>query len=322
MVRANAARHSVRGSTRPRVAAFFAVTVLTLALGIGATTAIFSIVDSVLLRVPFADADRLVRFNAFDTDHQTPLEVSYVEIGEWRRQNRTFDDIAGIGSTSWSHILEGDQPVSTRSFVVSGNFFEVIGSRALLGRTLIPSDDVAAASRAVVLSHTLWRAQFSSDPVIVGRAIRLSGSTFTVMGVMPPAFRYPAGADLWTPIAPELADIGRRQRQDLLGMREWGLLHGIGRLRRDVPLAAAQTELSGLIRRDTLKNGRVQVTPLVDEYFGRVRWALLAALVSVFLLLAIACSNVAGLLLARVARRRQEWAVRRAIGGTMRTSYG
>lgn len=296
--------------------AFFGVTVLTLALGIGATTAIFSIVNSVLIRLPFADPDRLVRFTAFDVDHQTPLEVSYLEIGEWRRDNRTFDDIAGIGSTNWSYILEGDEPVSIRSVVVSGNFFDVVGSRPLLGRTLIPTDDVAAAGRVVVLSHTLWRARFSSDPAIVGRAIRLSGLTFTIVGVMPPAFRYPAGADLWTPIAPELAEIGRRQQQDLLGMREFGILHGIGRLKRDMAPAAGQTDLSGLIRRETLKNERVQLTPLVDEYFGRVRWALLVALVSAFLLMAIACSNIAGLLLARVARRRQEWAVRRAIGGT------
>jgi hypothetical protein len=110
--------------------------------------------------------------------------------------------------------------------------------------------------------------------------------------------------------------VGRREHQDLLGARWFAVLHGIGRLRRGVTLSEGEADLSGLIRRDTLKDGRVLASPLVDDYFGRLRWALLVALASAFLLLAIACSNVAGLLLARTARRRQEWAIRRAIGGT------
>jgi hypothetical protein len=168
---------------------FVAVAVLTLALGIGATTAIFSIVNSVLLRLPFANADRLVRFTAFDAAHRIPLEVSYVEIGEWRSANRTFDDLAGLGSTHWPYVLEGDEAVAVRSVVVSGNFFDVVGSRALIGRTLDPRDDVAGADRVVVLSHASWRSRFAGDPSIVGRRVRLSGSTFTIVGVMPPGFR-------------------------------------------------------------------------------------------------------------------------------------
>jgi hypothetical protein len=276
-------------------------------------------VNAVLLRLPFGDPERLVRFEAFDPAHQIPLEVSYIEIGEWRRANRTFDDIAGIGSTAWSYVLEGadgDVPQSIQSMVVSGNFFDVVGSRALLGRTLRPQDDTSVADRVAVLSHDLWRSRFGADPSAIGRAIRLSGSMFTIVGVMPPMYQYPPGTDLWTPIAPELAELGRRQKQDLLGARFFGVLHGIGRLKSGTSAADGQGDLSGLIRRDAQPNLRVRLTPLVDNYLGRVRWALVIALGSVFLLFAIACSNVAGLLLARTARRRQEWAIRGAIGGT------
>src|SRR4029079_16293036 len=106
----------------------------------------------------------------------------------------------------------------------------------LLGRTLTPDDDRSGQSRIVVLSHALWRTQFSGDPRIVGRTIRLSGSAFTIVGVMPPAFRYPSGADVWTPIAPELAEIGRRRHRDLLAMRDFAVLHGVGRLKPGVSL--------------------------------------------------------------------------------------
>jgi len=282
----------------------------------------FSVVNAVLLRLPFGTPERLVRFEAFDPAHQIPLEVSYIEIGEWRHANRTFDDMAGIGSTAWSYVLEGpegsmgDLPQSIRSVVVSGNFFDVIGSRALLGRTLRPQDDTPGADRVAVLSHDLWRSRFGADPSAIGRAIRLSGSMFTIVGVMPPMYQYPTGTDLWTPIAPELAELGRRQKQDLLGARSFGVLHGIGRLKSGTSAADGQTDLSGLIRRDAQPNLRARLTPLVENYLGRVRWALVIALGSVFLLFAIACSNVAGLLLARTARRRQEWAIRGAIGGT------
>ncbi len=295
---------------------FFLTSTFTLALGIAATTAMFSVVNAVLLRLPFGHPDRLVRFTAFDPAHQVPLEVSFVEIEDWRRANRTLDDVAGIGSTNWSYVLDGDDPQLIRSTVVSGNFFDVIESRPLIGRTLTREDDHATAARVVILSHALWRSRFAADPSVVGRAIRLSGSTFTIVGVMPAIFQYPTGTDIWTPIAPELAAEGRRQHQDLLNARWFGVLHGIGRLKDATATADAQTDLSTLIRRESLPNGRVQLTPLVDSYFGRVRTALLMSLASVFLLLAIACSNVAGLLLARTARRRQEWAVRRAVGGT------
>ena len=295
---------------------FLAVAILTLAAGIAATTAIFSLVDAVLLRLPFADPDRLVRFTTYDVAHRIPGELSYLELKEWRGANRTFDDVAGVSSTNWSLILDGDEPIGIAHSAVTANFFDVLGARPLLGRTFAPDDDVLGAGRVAVLNYALWRDRFGSDPGIVGRLVRLSGSAFTVIGVMPSVFRYPAGADVWTPVAPALADIGRGEHQDLLDDRGFRVLHAVGRLKPAVSRIDAENDLSSLIHREPLRNDRTQVTPIVDDYFGRVRLALVAALAAAFLLLAIACANVTGLQLARIARRRQEWAIRRAIGGT------
>ena len=307
-------RYAIRVLRRSR--GFVVVAVLTLALGIGATTAIFSLVDSVLLRVPFSDPDRLVRFTMYDTAHQIPGEVSYLEVREWRLENRTFEDIAGIGSTNWSFVLDGDEPVGLAHAAVTANFFDVLGARPLLGRTFTPDEEAPGAAHVAVLNYALWRDRFGGDPAIVGRVIHLSGSAFTIIGVMPQVFRYPAGADVWAPVAPALAEAGRRVQQDLLSARGFGVLHAVGRLKRGASLADAEADVSGLIRREPPRNDRIRAAPLVDDYFGRVRVALVTALAAAFLLLAIACSNVAGLQLARIARRRQEWAIRRAIGGT------
>ncbi len=297
--------------------AFLAVSVVTLVLAIAATTAIFSIVNSLLLRLPFSNPERLVRFTTQSPLHAIPGEVSYLDVTDWQRSNQTFEAIAGIGSTNWPFVLEGDDPVSLAYAAVSANFFDVLGSRALLGRTFAPADEPPGAARVVVLSHDVWRARFGSDSAIVGRSIRLSGSAFTVIGVMPPNFRYPAGAVLWTPVAGRIAEAGKAGGDDLLAERFLGVLHSVGRLKAGVSPAQAEGDLSStIVRGDFRKNDRAIVTPLVDDHFGRVRSALLIALAAVGLLLMIACSNIAGLFLARSVRRRQEWAVRGAIGGT------
>lgn len=296
---------------------FLAVSVLTLVLGIAATTAMFGIVNSLLLRLPFSNPDRLVRFTTQSPLHSIPGEVSYLDVRDWRRSNETFEGIAGIGSMNWSFVLEGDDPISLGYAAVSANFFDVLGSRPLLGRTFAPGDEPAGAAQVVVLSHDVWRARFGGDPSIVGRSIRLSGSSFTVIGVMPPNFRYPSGAMLWTPVAGRIAEAGKARGDDLLAERFLGILHAVGRLKAGVLPARAESDLaSRMVRGDLRKNDRVVLMPLVDSHFGRVRSTLLIALASVGLLLTIACFNVAGLFLARSVRRRQEWAVRGAIGGT------
>jgi putative ABC transport system permease protein len=296
--------------------AFTTIAVLTLALGIAGTIAMFAVVDAVLLRIPFHDPGRLVTFMAFDPSHASPWEVSYAEIRNWSATSTALDGVAGVSSTNWSAVLDGDPPVTIEYAAVSSTFFEVLDARPLLGRTLGWTDDRPGAPRTLVLAHPLWRGRFASDPSVVGRTIRLSGTPYTVVGVMPPTFLYPSGAQLWTALGPALAEWGRRDGQDYLNASWFGILSGIGRLKSTTTQRDAEADLSRLIHRENLPHARVRVTSMTDTYFGRVRWALIAALAAAFLLLAIACSNVGGMLLARIARQRQEWALRLAIGAS------
>src|SRR5262245_57893920 len=307
-------RHIAR--TWRRHPTFTAIAVLTLALGIAGTIAMFAVVDAVLLRIPFHDPGRLVTFMAFDPTHASPWEVSYAEIRNWSTASTTLDGVAGVSSTNWSAILDSDPPVTIEYAAVSGTFFDVVDARPLLGRALSLVDDRAGAPRTVVLAHPLWRTRFGSDPSVLGRTIRLSGQPYTIVGVMPPTFLYPTGAQCWTALAPGLAEWGRRDGKDYLNDTGFGILAGVGRLKSTATQPAAEAELSRLIVRENLPQARVRVASMADTYFGRVRWALMAALASAVSLLVIACSNVGGMLLARIARQRQEWAVRLAIGAS------
>jgi putative ABC transport system permease protein len=302
-------RFGVRSLLKRR--GFTSIAVLTLALGIGACTAIFSVVDGVLLRsLPYPQAERIVQLRELNSKggQMRFAEPNYLDV---RARSHTFETIAQY-SGGLTTVTGGSEPARAVRFRVSGDFFRVLGTQPFLGRTFVEEDSKPGGAPVAVISYDFWRRVLGGKSDLNGTTLRISDKGFTVVGVMPPGFSFPQNAEVWIPRETSVPETSR-------SAHNW---HVVARMLPAVNIEQARAEVSAIAKQLKQEYGKEMdgvgftLIPLQEDMVGNVRGALMMILVAVGFLLVVACANVANLLLAQVTARKREFAVRSALGAT------